>query len=172
MIVRKSLKYPAKRGQKGRPLRFSIDLRNVDLAIAAIGKDAQSSPRLNGNVQVMREAVDCSERKNAKGDLRAKEPAGGAPDGAVAAPGDKNIRMGGDRLVQRRLDLFRLYDMDLHFMAGYLERSFRLVRKLFERVTEGASRFAIDDGVNAHWFPCPRFTETLSRNAVKQNKVS
>jgi len=62
--------------------------------------------------------------------------------------------------------------MDLHLMARYPERSFHLVRKLFDRVTEGASRFAIDDGVNAHWFPCPRFIETLNRNAVKQNKVS
>ena len=103
----------------------------------------------------MREAVDCPERKNTKGDLRTKQPAGGASDGAVAAPGDKNIRIGGDRVVQRRLDPFRLYDVDLHLMAGYPERSFRLVCKLFDRVTQRASRFAIDDGVNTHWFPCP-----------------
>jgi hypothetical protein len=57
-------------------------------------------------------------------------------------------------------------------MAGYPEHSFGLVRKLFDGVTEGASRFAIDDGVNAHWSPCPGFIETLNRNAVKQDKVS
>ena len=82
--------------------------------------------------------------------VRAKQPAGCASDCAVATSGNKNIRIRGDRLIQRRLDVFGLYDMDLDLMAGFLEGGFRLARKLFDRVTEGTSRFAIDDGMNAH----------------------
>ena len=83
----------------------------------------------------MREAVDRAEGKNAKRNLGAKQPACGASDGAVATSRNKNIRSRSDGFIQRRLDVFRLHNMDLNLMAGFLEGGFRLARELFDRIT-------------------------------------